>query len=78
MLTVVRRLQALFLTKQPDQVDFVEVVNVQEAKTHLSRLLERVAAGEVLLLGKHGKPRPNALAMRRRRPSSKTRTGPFS
>jgi prevent-host-death family protein len=34
----------------------VKVVNVQEAKTHLSRLLERVAAGEVILLGKHGKP----------------------
>ena len=34
----------------------MKVVNVQEARTHLSRLLERVAAGEVILLGKHGKP----------------------
>ena len=34
----------------------MKVVNVQEAKTQLSRLLERVAAGEVILLGKHGKP----------------------
>ncbi|HEY5705584.1 MAG TPA: type II toxin-antitoxin system prevent-host-death family antitoxin [Terrimicrobiaceae bacterium] len=34
----------------------MKVINVQEAKTHLSRLLEQVAAGEVILLGKHGKP----------------------
>ena len=26
------------------------------AKTHLSRLLDRVAAGEEIVLGKHGKP----------------------
>ncbi len=34
----------------------MKVINVQEAKTHLSRLLEQVAAGEVFLLGKHGRP----------------------
>lgn len=34
----------------------MKVINVQEAKTHLSRLLERVAEGEVIVLGKHGKP----------------------
>lgn len=32
------------------------IVNVQEAKTHLSRLLERVHAGEEIILAKHGKP----------------------
>jgi len=32
------------------------VLNVHEAKTHLSRLLERVAAGEEIVLGKAGKP----------------------
>ncbi len=31
-------------------------VNVHEAKTHLSRLLERVAAGEEILISKAGKP----------------------
>lgn len=31
-------------------------VNVHEAKTHLSRLLERVAAGEEIILAKAGKP----------------------
>jgi prevent-host-death family protein len=43
-------------TTRPDQVDFMKVINVQEAKTHLSRLLDQVAAGEAVLLGKHGKP----------------------
>ncbi|MFM7229592.1 MAG: type II toxin-antitoxin system Phd/YefM family antitoxin [Cyanobacteriota bacterium] len=31
-------------------------VNVQEAKTHLSALLARVAAGERIVLARHGKP----------------------
>jgi prevent-host-death family protein len=34
----------------------MKVINVQEAKTHLSRLIDQVAAGEAVLLGKHGKP----------------------
>jgi prevent-host-death family protein len=32
------------------------MVNVHEAKTHLSKLLERVAAGEEVVIGKAGKP----------------------
>ena len=32
------------------------VINVYEAKTHLSKLLERVAEGEELVLGRAGKP----------------------
>ena len=32
------------------------IVNVHEAKTHLSRLLERVSAGEEIVIGKAGKP----------------------
>jgi prevent-host-death family protein len=31
-------------------------VNIHEAKTHLSRLLKRVAAGEEVRIGKAGKP----------------------
>jgi prevent-host-death family protein len=31
-------------------------VNVHEAKTHLSRLLSRVAAGEEIVIAKAGKP----------------------
>jgi prevent-host-death family protein len=33
-----------------------KVVNVHEAKTHLSRLLERVAAGEEVTIAKAGRP----------------------
>ena len=32
------------------------VVNVHEAKTHLSRLLQRVAAGEEIVISRAGKP----------------------
>ena len=31
-------------------------VNVHEAKTHLSKLLEKVAAGEEVIIAKAGKP----------------------
>ena len=31
-------------------------VNIHEAKTHLSRLLEQVAAGERVIISKAGKP----------------------
>lgn len=34
----------------------MDLLNVHYAKTHLSRLLDRVAAGEEIVLGKHGKP----------------------
>jgi prevent-host-death family protein len=34
----------------------MEMVNVHEAKTHLSRLLERVHAGEEIIIAKAGKP----------------------
>lgn len=34
----------------------VKVVNVHEAKAHLSRLLNRVAAGEEIVIAKAGKP----------------------
>ena len=33
-----------------------ELVNVHDAKTHLSRLLERAHAGEEIILAKAGKP----------------------
>jgi prevent-host-death family protein len=34
----------------------METVNVHEAKTHLSRLLSRVLAGEEIIIAKAGKP----------------------
>ncbi len=34
----------------------MEQINVHEAKTHLSRLLERVAKGETVVIARGGKP----------------------
>lgn len=34
----------------------MDLLNVHYAKTHLSKLLDRVAAGEEIVLGKNGKP----------------------
>ncbi len=34
----------------------MELVNVHEAKTHFSRLLDRAQAGEEIVIGKAGKP----------------------
>jgi len=34
----------------------MDMINVHQAKTHLSRLLERVAAGEEIIIGKNGTP----------------------
>jgi prevent-host-death family protein len=34
----------------------MDLLNVHYAKTHLSRILDRVAAGEEIILGKNGKP----------------------
>lgn len=39
---------------RPDQTYFMK--NIQEAKTHLSRLVELAAAGEEIIIAKAGKP----------------------
>ncbi len=48
----------------------MESVNVHEAKTHLSRLLERVEAGEEIMLARNGKAVAMLVPVRRapRRP----------
>lgn len=40
----------------------MKVVNVQEAKTHLSRLIDAAVDGEEIILGKHGKPMARLLS----------------
>ena len=49
-------------------------VNVHEAKTHLSRILDRVAAGEEILIARAGKPIarlvPLAVDQKRRTPGT--------
>lgn len=34
----------------------MKTVNIHEAKTHLSRLIERIAQGEEIIIAKAGKP----------------------
>jgi prevent-host-death family protein len=49
----------LFMTR-PDLVYFInkvmKLINIQAAKTHLSRLVEEVASGQDIVLAKAGKP----------------------
>ena len=42
------------------------IVNVHEAKTHLSRLLERVRQGEEIVIAKSGKPVARLVAVTER------------
>ncbi|MGH8680672.1 MAG: type II toxin-antitoxin system Phd/YefM family antitoxin [Burkholderiales bacterium] len=44
------------------------VVNVHEAKTHLSRLLERAHRGETIVLAKAGKPYAKLVPLDTREP----------
>jgi prevent-host-death family protein len=43
-----------------------DVVNIHDAKTHFSRLIERVQAGEEITIAKAGKPVARLLAIRDR------------
>jgi prevent-host-death family protein len=51
-------------------IDLMEV-NIHEAKTHLSRLLERVAMGEEVIIAKAGKPVAKLVAIPSERPRFK-------
>ncbi len=42
-------------------------VNIHQAKTHLSRLLRRVAAGEEIVIAKAGRPLARLVPFRERR-----------
>lgn len=46
-------------------------VNVHEAKTHLSRLLDKVARGEELVIAKAGKPVARLVGIKSRKPKRK-------
>lgn len=45
-----------------------KTVNVHEAKTHLSRLLERVRQGEEFILAKGGKPYARLVPLEEQKP----------
>jgi prevent-host-death family protein len=42
----------------------VKIVNVAEAKAHLSELVERAAAGEEIVVARAGKPRARLVPLR--------------
>ena len=52
----------------------MKTINIHEAKTHLSQILERVARGESVIIGKAGKPMavliPYAATQQARKPGS--------
>ena len=53
----------------------MQITNIHEAKTHLSRLVERAVAGEEVIIGKAGKPVARLVPFRnpaesRRKPGS--------
>ncbi len=50
-----------------------EIINVHEAKTHLSRLLDKAHAGEEIVLSKAGKPYARLMPLPK--PSAKRRLG---
>lgn len=45
-----------------------EVVNIHKAKTHFSRLLARVAAGEEIVIAKAGRPVARLVPVKPKRP----------
>jgi prevent-host-death family protein len=49
----------------------MEITNIHEAKTHLSRLLERVAKGEEIVIAKAGKPVAKLVPYRESSPSKR-------
>jgi prevent-host-death family protein len=51
----------------------VKIVNIHEAKTHLSRLIEEAAKGEPFIIAKAGKPLVQVIAVEA--PKAKARLG---
>ena len=53
----------------------METVNIHDAKTHLSRLLERVAKGEGFIIAKAGKPLAKVVPLTAPNPGETKRLG---
>jgi len=51
-------------------------VNLYEAKTALSQLVERAAAGEEIVIAKDGKPRARLIPLKRQSPRRRRGLGP--
>jgi prevent-host-death family protein len=53
----------------------VPTVNIHEAKTHLSRLIERVARGETFVIAKAGRPMVKLVPIGTTQPAAPKRLG---
>ena len=53
----------------------METINIQEAKTHLSRLVEKAAQGEPFVIAKAGKPMVKVLPLDAPEPGEEKRLG---
>ena len=53
----------------------MQTVNIHEAKTHLSRLIEKAAKGEPFIIAKAGKPLVKVVALDAPMPGTTKRTG---
>jgi prevent-host-death family protein len=53
----------------------MQTVNMHEAKTHLSRLVEKAAKGEPFIIAKAGKPMVKVVAVDAPEPKAKKRFG---
>jgi len=53
----------------------MQIVNIHEAKTHLSRLIEQAAKGEPFIIAKAGKPIVKVVALEEPLAGSKRRLG---
>lgn len=53
----------------------METVNIHQAKTHLSRLLERVAGGASIIIAKSGKPVAKIVPLNAPAPGTAKRLG---
>lgn len=52
----------------------MKTVNVHQAKTHLSRLLDRAHDGEEIVIAKSGKPYARLVALQTRQPDRRSGT----
>jgi len=50
-------------------LDLVKTINIYEAKTHLSALIDEAVRGEEIILAKSGKPLVRLVPVRPRKPS---------
>lgn len=53
----------------------MQTVNIHEAKTHLSRLVEQAAKGEPFVIAKAGKPLVKVMALHAPEPGQQQRLG---